>query len=348
MRITGILTIFIVFSLLITGCINIKDPAAGGMGGLFKSTDGGETWQQKVDLLSLSDQKQTLSNVNVTGLVFDPQDTGTLYLTTKNYGIFVSFDATESWASLSGLPLVKINSIVVHPLAKHIVYLAVGNQIFTSRDANRTWQSIYLEALTEVDLTVLTIDPTRPESIMAGLSDGRIIKSDNEGLSWRIIHNFRSAVKQILINQNNNQVIYITTKGKGIFRSIDGGDNWQSLDQSLKSFRGGREVTKLIGDAQNENLLISINEYGMLKTEDGGDTWTEYKLLVAGSKIKPQVLAINPQDANIIYYAVAGTLYKSIDGGQNWITKPLPSSKNPVELLIDFVNPNILYLGVGK
>ncbi|MCH7758734.1 hypothetical protein IID20_00005, partial [Patescibacteria group bacterium] len=257
-------------------------------------------------------------------------------------------DATESWASLSGLPLVKINSIVVHPLAKHIVYLAVGNQIFTSRDANRTWHSIYLEALTEVDLTVLMIDPTRPESIMAGLSDGRIIKSDNEGLSWRIIHNFRSEVKQILINQNNNQVIYITTKGKGIFRSIDGGDNWQSLDQSLKSFRGGREVTKLIGDVQNENFLISINEYGMLKTEDGGDTWTEYKLLVAGSKIKPHVLAINPQDANIIYYAVAGTLYISIDGGQNWITKPLPSSKNPVELLIDFVNPNILYLGVGK
>ncbi|MCH7758828.1 hypothetical protein IID20_00495 [Patescibacteria group bacterium] len=348
MRRIGILAILLLSSLLITGCVNIKDPATGVVGGIFKSTDGGEIWQQKVSLLSLSDQKETLNSVNVTGLVFDPQDSGTLYLSTKNNGAFVTFDAAESWERLKRLPLAKINSIVVHPLAKHIVYVAIDNQIFTSRDANRTWQSIYLESLDGVELTVLVIDPIRPESIMAGLSDGRMIKSDNEGLSWRMINDFKGAIKQILVNSNNNQVIYITTKGKGIFRSSDGGDNWQSLDQSLKDYRGGREVTKLIGDAQNENLLISINDYGILKTEDGGDTWSDYKLLVAGTKIKPQVLAINPQDYNIIYYAAAATLYKSIDGGQNWITKPLPSNKTPVELLIDPVNPSILYLGVGK
>lgn len=343
---TIFITTFILLTLFITGCIKVDVKSFDG--GIFKSADAGKQWGQKAELLRLPGQENFLNNVDVTLLIFDPQDSGTLYLGTKRNGLFVSFDAAETWERVRRLPNGNINSIVVHPRAKHIVYVAIDNQIFNSRDANRTWQNVYLDAVPDVEISALAIDPDLPSRIYSGLSDGRVIKSEDSGTSWQPVYDLRGKIKQIMIDPGNARVLYITTEGQGVFRSDDQGVNWQSLDESLSQFPSGREVIKLIFDTTSPHTLISANNYGLLKTNDGGDTWSEYGLLVSGSQLKIYSVAINPHDSNIIYYLTTGMLYKSLDGGQNWTTKTLSSKRIPSVLLIDPVNPNILYLGVTK
>lgn len=341
------LIIVFVFILLTTAaCVKVGTEELDG--GVFKSIDQGKTWQQKKNLLGLPGENSFLNNVDVTVLAFDPQDRDTLYLGTKQDGVFVSFDAAETWAKIKKLPSGGVNSIAVHPRAKHIVYAAVDNQIFKSIDANRTWQNIYLEAVPEVKIKTLTIDSSLPDRIYAGLSDGRVIKSEDGGLSWQALFGFKGAIRQILINPENSQIIYVATKGRGVFRSSDRGVSWQSLDENLKIFPGGREALKLFFSPVQPKTLTSLSNYGPLKTEDGGQTWTDYKLLISGSEFKIQTMAVDPQNPDIIYCLASGILYKSVDGGKNWITKSLPGKRKPSELLIDPINTNILYLGVTK
>ncbi len=342
-----IFTITLILILGITaGCIKIRVGTPDG--GVFKSVDGTASWQQKAALLSLNREQNTLTRSDVTALVFDPQDSGTLYLGTKEDGIFVTFDAAESWQKITRLPGGKINSIDIHPRAKHIVYVAIGNRIFKSLDCCRTWQNVYLEAAPQVEITVLTIDPTNGARVYAGLSDGRIIMSEDNGSSWLTIVNLRGRIKQILINPKNSNILYATTHGRGLWRSNNQGTDWQSLDENLKDFPGGPEVGKLIFNPLRSDGLISASDYGLLRTDDGGQTWVDYKLLVPRGRVKIYSFTVNPKNPDILYYVTTTTLYKSDDGGRTWTTKSMPAKRAPVELLIDFANPNILYLGVAK
>ncbi|MDD3101552.1 MAG: hypothetical protein PHE59_00160 [Patescibacteria group bacterium] len=344
--------IVLIFILGMTsGCLNINFATPKANSGIFKSVNRAESWQQKVGLLVLSTAKKDpkvmtdLDAVDVSAMVLDPQDSNTLYLGTKGSGLFVSYDNAETWQKYSKLPSGKINAIAVHPKLKNVVYTAIGNRIFKSLDCCRTWENVYLEAAGGVQINALAVDPETNTRIYAGLSDGRLIRSEDDGLSWQTFVDLKGGIKQILINPNNPQIIYATTSGQGIMRTEDKGIKWVSLDESLKDFKNGRDVNKIIFDPRRADGIITASNYGLLRSEDGGKTWVDYKLLPKQGQASILSFAINPQNPNNIYYITANTLQKSADDGKTWVTKSLPSGQIPVELLVDPNNPNILYLG---
>jgi hypothetical protein len=96
----------LLFILFVTGgCIKIERGAFDG--GVYKSVDEMERWRQKSVFLSLPQENNILDNVEVTELCFDPQDTGTIYLGTRRDGLFVSFDAAESWEGVEDCQMEK-------------------------------------------------------------------------------------------------------------------------------------------------------------------------------------------------------------------------------------------------
>ncbi len=345
-KLTTVFIIFLVLLFIASGCVKVKVEKAVLGGGVFKSVDGADHWERKVNLLSLPHEQRFLEDIEVTVLIFDPQDSGTLYLGTKKSGLFVSFDAAESWQKVKRLPEREINALAVNPKAKHIVYVAIENRIFKTIDANRIWKSVYLEAVPGVEITSLAINHLFPNIVTAGFSNGKVLRSENGGESWALLNNFDGKIQQILINPYNPQIMYITPQAQGIFRSDNQGADWQSLKESLKCCPNGQKVSKLIFNPNFPDALISISGYGVLRTEDGGQNWSDYKLLAPSNQLKIYSLAINPHDPNVIYCATAKTLYKSIDGGENWTTKLIPSKQMPIEMLIDPVDPDILYLGM--
>lgn len=345
-KLTFVLSVLIL-SFLLTGQACVKVKVAGSDGGIFKSIDKGLRWEQKVTLLEIG-QLKTISGVNVSLLVFDPQDNNTLYLGTKEDGLFVSYNGGISWQEIKGLPKGMINAIGVDPRAKHIIYAGIGGKIFKSIDCCRNWQNIYLEAAPGVEITSLAVDPADNSKILAGLSDGRLLRSTNGGNFWIKFYEFNTKIKQILINPKNSGIIYIVTAGNGIWRSNDGGANWLNLDESLKNYPGARNVEWMFFDPSKPDSLLTISSYGLLRTDNGGRDWFDYKLLIQPHRIKIYSAAINPKNPDEIYYATATTFYRSFDGGKNWQTKSLPSKRAPVILLSDPNDPNVLYMGVAK
>jgi len=338
-----ILAPVLIFLLLAApGCVMIKTKLDKGV---FKSEDGSQSWEQKINLFSLAGEPKTIAGADATALCFDPQDSQTLYFGTDKDGLFVSFDGADSWQKVRNLPEGKISALALHPKAKNVVYVGIEKRIFKSIDCCRSWQNIHLEV---AEVYSLAIDPISSSRVYAGLSDGRMILSTSGGTSWSTIKNFGASVKQILINPLDGRIIYAITQGAGFHKSRDGGVSWESLDESLKNFPGAREVVKVILDKARPDTLIILSQFGLLRSDDGGQTWTDYKLLTDPGKVKIYSFVAGPEDFSNLYYVTASTLYKSVDNGKNWITKKLPTSEMPVELLIDPASPNILYLGVAK
>jgi len=327
------------------GCVSIG--TGRGSQGVFKSVDRGEHWLQKASLISLKGG-ENIASVNVESLVFDPQDSGTLYLGTKENGIFLTIDAGDKWQKIERLPTGPVNAIAVQPKASHIVYAAVGNRIFKSSNCCRTWQNIYLETKEETEVVEIVVHPISQNVIYAGLTDGRLIKSDNSGYGWSTVHEFGGRIRQILINSKNPNIIYVFHDGGGAFKSEDAGQSWISLSENLKDFSGGNEVNKAIFIPAFTDGLITTNRYGLLLTQDGGRTWSAYKLLTSPGAAEIKTLAIDPFNSNVIYYISGATLYKTINGGANWMTKSIPSKQKVNDLIVDPVNSNILYLTYQK
>jgi len=328
--------------LLFAGASCFQFQTGGGDKGVFKSVDQGEHWQKKDKLLSLT-AGASIGGVNASVLAADPQDSGVLYLGTEENGLFLSIDAADSWQEISRLPKGSINAIAVSPKASHIVYLGLDNRILKTSNCCRTWENLYL-AEQNIKVVALAIHPFSPEMIFAGLSDGRLIKSDNHGYRWKTLQNFDGKIKQILINQKNPSIIYVFPAGKGIFRSEDNGNSWSSLAENLKDYSKTTNISKAVFIPTDADGLIIASNHGLLLTRDGGRSWSDYKLLTAPGQAKISSLAVNPKNPQIIYYTVEKTLYKTFDNGANWITRSLPSKQKIVDLLIDQANPNILYL----
>ena len=341
---TTILSSLLLVFLLTSGCIRVENTPTGG--GIYKSMDGGNNWQQKISLLSLPQEQKYLDNIETNVFVFDPQDSQTIYLGTKKNGLFVSLDGAELWQEIKRLPKGKISSLAVDPKAKHIVYVGIENRIFKTKDANRTWESVYLDTFSDVEISALAINHLFSNIVTAGLSDGRLIRSEDGGLSWTPLRNFEKRIGQVLINPYNPQIIYVTLLNQEVFRSENHGIDWKSLEEGYHSFSGAEKIFQLIFNPNFPDALISISGAGLLHTEDGGQNWTEYKLVTSGDKVEIYSLAVDPQNADIIYYATNKTLYKSIDNGENWITKSIPSKKVPSKILVNPVNSDILYLGM--
>ena len=343
MKKTTIFIAIILAAFLFSGvsCAKIKTKLDGG---IFKSENGAKSWQQKVNLLSVAGHK-SIAGVDVTAMCFNPQDSKILYLGTKKNGLFVSYNRAETWQKVENLPGKEITALVAHPKAKNVFYVASEKKIYKSIDCCHSWQNIYL-GINEIDS--LAVDSVNSAKIYAGLRNGELIRSFNGGQSWTSLKNFNSSIKQILINPLNTNIIYIVTQGNGLWQSKDNGKNWYSFDKNLSSFSESHQINKIFLDKKNSNTIIILTNTGLLQSNNAGVSWEQYKLLNSKHRVKIYSFVANPNDLSNIYYVTAAALYKSIDSGKNWITKEFPSKRQPVELLIDPNNSNILYLGVAK
>jgi photosystem II stability/assembly factor-like uncharacterized protein len=345
--------IYFIFFLLVgltltgAGCISFTGGDQSGTdGGVFKSLDKAENWQQKVAVAAV--KPGSLANVNVVSLVFDPQDSKTMYLATAKNGLFYTTDGAESWFVGGSFSGGRINAVAPDAKDKCNVYASAGNKIFKTTDCTRSWQNIYVDTRADQAVMSLATDSYTPSTIYAGLSGGDLLKSTDSGASWTVIKRFENQVSKILVNFYDTRIIYVGTQGRGIWKSTDGGVNWADLSENLNQFDGARDFKNLILDFSKHDSLILASRYGLLKSTDGGANWQVIELLTPPGSVDIYSLAANPQNGNEIYYGTASTLYKTSDGGARWVTKKLPTTRAATYLLVDPGNGNIIYLGTTR
>ena len=224
----------------------------------------------------------------------------------------------------------------------------------------------------------IAIDAKNENCWVVAAGSGGVWKTENNGTTWNSIFEGQGSysIGCVTIDPTNSNIIWVGTGenvggrhigyGDGIYKSVDGGKSWKNM--GLKT---SEHLSKIIIHPTNSNIVWVASqgplwskggERGIYKSSDGGQTWK--RTLGDEEWVGATDLIIDPRNPNILIAAtwqrhrtVAGymgggpgtALYKSIDGGENWVklTSGLPTSNlGKIGLAISPINPDYVYAAI--
>lgn len=349
MKQSKLLVLTLLLLTVLSGCIKFKtdETPQSATGGIYKSIDQGQTWTPAMLISNAQQQRITIEPTDISHITLDPQDEKAVYIATEANGMFFSYDAAQSWNQFESLSQGFVRSIAVHPKDKCTIFASINNRILRSEDCSRTWEQVYFDTRTDAIVYTIAIDSFDPMVMYAGTGYGDVLKSQDGGLSWRTVERVNARIVQILIGPDTRNV-YVGTEYNGIYKTTDKGQSWSQIVNTI--YDAGADpgqLTNMRFDYKNNELIISTL-YGLIKSKDGGDTWESIPLLTAPSEVLINALAVNPENSQEIYYGTDTALYKTFDGGLNWITQQLPTASKVSTIHIDPENTSVIYLGFKK
>jgi photosystem II stability/assembly factor-like uncharacterized protein len=275
-------------------------------GGVFKSTDGGNSWIAASNGLNVRE---------ITAIAIDPDVPSTLYAGTHQ-GVFKSTDGGNSWISRSQglMTFVNVNALVIDRKRPSTIYagtgsitppplppVGVGGGIFKSTNGGATWGPTgFNKKPSSIIVLSLAIDPQKTQTLYAGTNDGFYLGSKG-GKKWK-----GPTLTDIQPSQGNGAISSI---------AIDPNDR------------------STIYAAFGSTSTFPSNNGGFFKSTDRGLTWAR---LVSGLNVAiPEAIAVDPRNSSTLYAGgrsqvlttfnnpPSGALLKSTNGGESWITTEL-------------------------
>ncbi len=293
----------------------------GTGGGVWKTTNAGNTWENISDKFFKTGSVGAIAvapsdpNMVVVGMGESPyRGVASSY----GDGVYLSINAGRSWEHVGLDNTRQISEVVIHPTNPDIIWVAAQGSpwapteergVYQSTDGGKTWnQVLFVDDNTgAVDLA---IHPTNPRVLFAAMWD-----HDRE--PWEI----RSG-----------------GPGSGIYRSTDGGENWNKVSEGLPEEMGKIGIAP---SGANPNLVWAIVEAkkkgGLYRSTDGGESWSHVngdRRLHARSWYYMHVFA-DPKNENVVHVLNAPFM-TSIDGGKSFSTIRTPHGDHH-EL---WINPN--------
>ena len=212
--------------------------------------------------------------------------------------------------------------------------------------------------------------PSNPKRCYAYIDVGGVYRSDDGGLTWRMLHGGLPArdtnyqVRGLIVDPRNADKVLIATGSQwsntpeGIYRSTDGGTTWaKTLDAYYMGNGDDRWAGVLLArDPKDANIIVAASEKtGVFRSADNGLTWK--KLGLEG--LHPTDLKWDKTNSLRLWLCalpyhgwfggkmttLTGGFYRSENGGNDW-TKLAAAS--PSEVLQDPATPNQLWSIVGN
>jgi photosystem II stability/assembly factor-like uncharacterized protein len=336
----------ILLILLLSGCSFGR--SSGSMNGVLKSQDGGENWEVKVKV----DEENNISAVDVLSIAVSPIDNKIIYIGTMNSGVFISRDGAETWQQLN-FPPTKNYSLALDPGDGKTIY-ATGvfqdrGKIYKSENGGTDWKEVYTEPTSGVVVSSLTMDKNNPEVLYAGNSEGLIFKTMDGGKSWRSIYAASGPVTGIAIDASNDYFVYFLVFNQGILETKDGGVSVVKLDENINKLEKGTGIFSIKTDPNVSGTVYAGLNGDIIRSIDFGENWSIVNTLNSinpTSDLSIRAIDINPKNSNEIIYGSAQAIYKSLDGGVQWSTFQLETSKFVGAIKYDPINSGTLYLGL--
>jgi uncharacterized protein (TIGR03437 family) len=186
---------------------------AGPSFGVFKSNDGGATWQ------AANDPHSAQQNINV--LAVDPLDAKMAYAGTLASGILRTRDGGGTWLALNGgLRSLDVRAIAVDPGNGNVLYAGLEKGgVYKSVDAGASWQTASAGMDPGASIRSIVIDPTSSQVVYAADLSTGVYRSDDGGKLWVQIAKGLTmrAVKALTISADGG-TLYAATEGGGVFR----------------------------------------------------------------------------------------------------------------------------------
>ncbi len=330
-----------------TGCITFKKTttAPANLGGVFMTNDRFETWQHQSALMTPGEIPGTIAETDISFMMFDPSDSEAIYAGTRGHGLLYSYERGTGWQRSKKLPEGVVRDLAIDTKDKCTLYAAVNSKIYKSEDCTRTWKQIYFTDNVDKVVSALAVDWFKPNVVYAGLSDGGFLQSMDYGTSWKLAHNFPQRVMKIKLDYSDSRRIYVGLLDGGMYRKEVDTEEWTDMNIAMRDFSGAISYYDFDLSRSTAGMIIYANRYGLLKSLDFGDTWQEVKLVTSPGSERIYSIAIDPINSNYIYYSTNTMVYKTLDGGVNWIPKEVPTTRVVSELLIHPVETANIFIG---
>jgi len=296
-------------------------------GGIWKTVNGGQTWRP------IFERQGTIS---VGDLALEPKNPEVIWVGTGESnvrnsvsfgdGVYKSTDGGKTWQHMGLRNTERISRIVINPRNPDVVYVgALGHAfganeergVFMTTDGGKTWtKTLYIDA--EHGISDLDIDPVNPNVLYAGVWSFR-----------RMPWTHRSGSER-----------------GGVFKSIDGGRTWNKLTVGLPKLIG-RIGVKVAPSSPNVVYAITESKDGTLyRSDDGGDNWRRVsnQTNIVSRGFYYTDVRVDPTNADRVY-AIASTLFVSIDGGRTFRSITGRTHIDYHALWIDPIDPRRMWQG---
>jgi photosystem II stability/assembly factor-like uncharacterized protein len=273
--------------------------AAGG--GLWKTTDGGETWAPVTDgqVKSASVGAVAVSESNPDIVYIGMGETCIRGNIMPGDGVYKSADAGKTWTHAGFGQSDGISKIRIHPTNPDIVFVAS----FGKYSVPSTERGVY--------------------------------KSTDGGKSWRrvLYRDDKTGAIDVSIDRSNPQVMYASLweayrkeyqmssggPGSGLFKSTDGGETWTEITRNpgLPMGTVGRIGVAAGPDGKRVYALVENENGGLFKSDDAGSTWAlvnDNRAIRQRAFYYTHVFA-DPKTADVVYLQNT-SMFRSTDGGK--------------------------------
>ncbi|HEX5475606.1 MAG TPA: hypothetical protein VFX12_13185 [Vicinamibacterales bacterium] len=305
-------------------------------GGVWKSTDYGNTWQPIFD-------KEPTGSIGAIAVA--PSDPNIIYVgsgeglqrpdLSTGDGIYKSTDAGRTWTHLGLRDGQQIPQIVIDPKDPNRLFVAVLGHpygpnaergIFRSTDGGQSFQKVLYkdENTGGIDLA---FDPSNANHVYAVLWEARQGPWENGVFSG---------------------------PGSGLFESTDGGTTWRPLTAGLPTFAQGLGrigITVAPSDPKRMYAAVEADGAGgLFRSDDAGQSWykvtNDARVVTRGDDFAE--VKVDPRNPDIVYTASI-VAWKSTDGGKTFTSlRGAPGGDDYHRIWINPNNPDIILIGVDQ
>jgi photosystem II stability/assembly factor-like uncharacterized protein len=322
-----------------------------------------------------------------------PGQPNVFYVGQVDGGVWKSDDYGRTWNPIfDGEPSQSIGAIAVAPSDGNIVYVAsgeglhrpdlsVGDGIYRSTDAGKTWEHLGLRDGEQIPS--LVVDPRDPDRLFASVlghpygpnEERGIFRSTDGGQSWKkvLYKDANTGGSDVVIDPVHPDVVYAAlwesrlgpwedgnqydgTHG-GLFKSTDGGDTWRPLTKGLPDDL--EQIQVAIAPSNPDRLYATLATsrqgayasgagLGVYRSDDAGESWTKATddprpaMKIGGGDLP--IPAVDPKNPDVVYSASIVAM-RSMDGGKTWSgLRGAPGGDDYQNLWINPENPNIILL----
>jgi photosystem II stability/assembly factor-like uncharacterized protein len=225
-------------------------------------------------------------------------------------------------------------------------------------------------------VTTVTGVPSQPKTFYMGVASGGLFRTTDNGATWIPITDGKvplGSTGSVAVADSDPNIIYLGTgsdsvrsnvsTGRGVYKSIDGGQTWKFVGLYNAGQIGAVRIhptnPDIVWVAAGGDIFKSNDERGIFKTTDGGKTWR--KVLFISDAVGAMDVELQPGNPNVVYAwmsrlerkpwtiisgAREGGFYKSTDGGEHFskISNGLPDELiGKGNLAVTVANPNRIY-----
>ncbi len=318
-----------------------------------------------------------------------PAQPNLFYIGVNNGGVWKTDDYGLTWHPIfDDQPTGSIGAVAVAPSDPNVLYvgsgeglqrpdLSVGDGMYKSTDAGRTWNHLGLRDGQQIP--AILVDPRDANRLFVAVlghpygpnAERGVFRSTDGGQSFQkvLYKDDRTGAIDLAFDPRDARIVYavlwqaqqgpwengaFSGPNSGLYKSTDGGTTWTQLTGGLPTFAQGLGrigIGIAPGDGRRMYALVESREAGGLyRSDDAGASWRrinqEQRIYGRGSDFA--CVRVDPRNPDTIYVANTST-YRSTDGGQSFTAiKGAPGGDDYHTIWINPLHPDIMLLAVDQ